>query len=122
VGIERVIALGDVHVLVLPAQRGGEVALARVVDDGDDGGQLGWRRASLRAAATLQPLEMPQKMPSSRARRRAVVTLSSVVVVMIPVSWETSRLRGTKPSPMPSMPWWPHARFDRSAHSAGSTA
>ncbi len=31
-------------------------------------------------------------------------TLSSVVVVITPVSSETSRLRGTKPSPMPSMP------------------
>jgi hypothetical protein len=38
----------------------------------------------LSAAATLQPLEMPQKMPSSAARRRAVATLSSVVVVMTP--------------------------------------
>src|SRR6266540_2339090 len=44
-------------------------------------GNSGWRRASLRAAATLQPLEMPQKIPSSLARRRAVLTLSSVVVV-----------------------------------------
>ena len=82
----------------------------------------GWRRASFSAAATLQPLEMPQKMPSSRASRRAVATLSSVVVVTTPVSSETSRLRGTKPSPMPSMPWWPQARRESRAHSAGSTA
>src|SRR5215831_2099507 len=32
-------------------------------------GSSGCRRASLRAAATLQPLEIPQKMPSSRATR-----------------------------------------------------
>src|SRR5438093_1450448 len=41
VGIERMVALRDVHVLGLAAQRRGEVALARVVDDGDDGGKLG---------------------------------------------------------------------------------
>src|SRR5262247_2500607 len=39
--IERVAALGDVDVLGLPAERGGEVPLAGVVDDGDDRGQLG---------------------------------------------------------------------------------
>ena len=35
------VTLRDVHVLGLAAQRRGEVALARVVDDGDDGGKLG---------------------------------------------------------------------------------
>jgi hypothetical protein len=87
VRVERVLALGDVDVLGLAAERRGEVA-----------------------------------MPSSRASRRATATLSSVVVVMTPVRIETSRLRGTNPSPMPSMPWCPHARFESSAHSAGSTA
>src|SRR5713226_1336409 len=81
----------------------------------------GWRRASLSAAATLQPLEMPQKRPSSRASRRAMSTLSSVVVVITPVSSETSRLRGTKPSPMPSMPWWPHARRERQSRAMLTT-
>ena len=45
-----------------------------------------------------------------------------VVVVITPVSSETSRFFGTNPSPMPSMPWGPHSRRARSAHSAGSTA
>ncbi len=42
---------------------------------------------------------MPQNAPSRAASRRAAATLSSVVVVMTPVRSETSRLRGTKPSP-----------------------
>src|SRR5215468_1671435 len=58
-------------------------------------GSSGCRRASLRAAATLQPLEIPQKMPSSLARRRAMVTLSSVVVVVSPRARREKRaLRG----------------------------
>src|SRR5262245_45473788 len=40
-GVERVTALGDVDVLGLAAERGGEVPLAGVVDDGDDRDQLG---------------------------------------------------------------------------------
>src|SRR5438445_799137 len=52
---------------------------------------LGCRRASLSAAATLQPLEMPQNTPSSAASRRAASTPSSVVAVMTPARSETSR-------------------------------
>ncbi len=94
------------------------VSLAMLTMDG----RSGCRAASFSAAATLQPVEMPQKMPSSAASRRAAVSASSVVVVMTPVSIETSRLSGMKPSPIPSMPCGPHARRDSSAHSSGSTA
>ena len=70
------------------------------------------------------PVTMPKVFPvhSLAASRCAIATLSRVVAVITPVSMPTSRFSGTKPSPIPSMPWGPHWRRARIAHSAGSTA
>src|SRR5882724_2406809 len=55
VGVHRMLALGDVHALVLAAERGGEVALAGVVDDGDDGRELGMGAGELERGGHVAP-------------------------------------------------------------------
>ena len=82
--------------------------------------KLGLSLASLRTAATFEPDEIPQKIPSSLARRRAMANASSLVVVTTPVSWESSSTLGTNPSPIPSIRCEPHFRRESSGHSAGS--
>src|SRR5207247_3788328 len=63
VGVERMLALGNVDVLRLAAERGGEVPLAGVVDRGDDRAELGMTARELQrrgdVAAAGDPTEDP---------------------------------------------------------------
>src|SRR6266567_7774112 len=74
------------------------------------------------AAATLQPDEIPQKIPSSRDKRRAIWIDSSDVVVTTPSRYSTCNTSGIKPSPIPSILCGPQEPPARISHSAGSTA
>src|SRR3989441_5187395 len=79
------------------------------------------RFATCSAATMLAPLEVPAKMASSRARRRAIALASSEATMKI--SFTSSRLQsgGMNPIPMPSI-WCELDGFPEStADSAGST-
>src|SRR5256885_11804017 len=79
------------------------------------------RFATCSAATMLAPLEVPAKMASSRARRRAIALASSEATMKI--SFTSSRLQsgGMKPIPLPSV-WCAPVRFAESTpDSAGST-
>ncbi len=54
-----------------------------------------------KAAATAAPQEIPARMPSSRASRRAYSIASSLLTCSISSTSDRSRLSGTKPAPMP---------------------
>ena len=80
------------------------------------------RAATLRAASTLAPVEMPAHTPCRRIRRRAVAMASAVGTWMISSSRLRSRMEGTKLAPMPWMPCCPACPPERTGDSAGSTA
>jgi hypothetical protein len=84
-------------------QRAGQVALAGVGEDDDDGlaGVFvlgGEAQGDGRIAA---PQLMPLMMPSSLARRRAVSMASSSVTCSTLSTRVMSRTSGLKPAPMP---------------------
>ena len=55
----------------------------------------------------LRPSEMPPRIPSSRAIRRAMFIASSLPTVMISSITAVSRTSGTNPAPMPWIGWGP---------------
>jgi hypothetical protein len=57
------------------------------------------------ATAAAAPQEMPAKMPSSLARRRAKATASSFVTCSTWSTSDRSSTSGTKPAPMPWILW-----------------
>ena len=57
--------------------------------------------ASRAATAAAAPLEMPLRIPSSRARRWAVSMASSLVMVSTRSTTERSNVSGIMPAPMP---------------------
>src|SRR5437870_2415296 len=79
------------------------------------------RFATCSAATMLAPLEVPAKMASSRARRRAIALASSEATMKI--SFTSSRLQsgGMNPIPMPSIWCEPDGLPESTADSAGST-
>src|SRR5437879_1982159 len=79
------------------------------------------RLATCSAATMLAPLEVPAKMASSRARRRAISFASSEATMKI--SFTSSRLQsgGMNPIPMPSIWCEPDGLPESTADSAGST-
>ena len=58
-------------------------------------------KAHRMAATTAAPEEIPHKRPSSRARRRAMTTLSLEDTMMTSSSMSMSNTLGTNPAPMP---------------------
>src|SRR5437867_1867747 len=79
------------------------------------------RFATCSAATMLAPLDVPAKMASSRARRRAIAFASSEATMKI--SFTSSRLQsgGMNPIPMPSIWCEPDGFPESTADSAGST-
>ena len=80
------------------------------------------RRATLRAAATAAPEEIPARMPSILARSLAVSNASSLVIVTISSMMLLLRTSGTKPAPIPWILWGPGLPPERTGDAAGSTA
>ena len=58
------------------------------------------RAATCRAAHTLAPVEIPTKIPSSRANRRAQRNASSLLTVSTLSNKVVSKFAGTKPAPI----------------------
>src|SRR5256712_670723 len=79
------------------------------------------RLATCSAATMLAPLDVPAKMASSRARRRAIALASSEATMKI--SFTSSRLQsgGVDPIPMASIWCEPYGLPASTADSAGST-
>mmetsp|Transcript_3064 Transcript_3064/g.6978 ORF Transcript_3064/g.6978 Transcript_3064/m.6978 type:complete len:207 (-) Transcript_3064:421-1041(-) len=75
-----------------------------------------------RAACTAAPEEMPHRMPSSLARRRAIAIASAEDTLTTWSMTDWSQLLGTKPAPMPWILWGPGAPPERTADSLGSIA
>src|SRR3954469_16235275 len=74
------------------------------------------------AARTLAPDEVPANSPSSLARRRAMLSASSVAIGMMSSTRRGSHIGGPHPMPIPSIRWAPGAPPESTADSAGSTA
>ena len=76
-------------------------------------------RATRIAATTFAPDEVPAKIPSSLARRRAIALASSVETAWISLTSSGFQSGGTKPIPIPSIlcepdgPSRQHCRFIR---------
>mmetsp|Transcript_21912 Transcript_21912/g.61021 ORF Transcript_21912/g.61021 Transcript_21912/m.61021 type:complete len:279 (-) Transcript_21912:42-878(-) len=78
--------------------------------------------ATSTAARTAAPDEIPQKMPSDVASRRAMAMASSPGIWMTSSSREVSALPGMNPAPMPWILCGPGDPPEMTADSAGSTA
>mmetsp|Transcript_14425 Transcript_14425/g.47045 ORF Transcript_14425/g.47045 Transcript_14425/m.47045 type:complete len:207 (-) Transcript_14425:635-1255(-) len=80
------------------------------------------RSATLVAARTAAPEEMPQRMPSCVAISRAMSMASKESMGTTSSKRVVSALPGMKPAPMPWILWGPAAPPERTGDSAGSTA
>ena len=78
--------------------------------------------AMRRATVTLDPLEIPQRIPSSCMSRRVVSMASSSVTMDTSSKMVRSRLLGMRPSPMPICRWEPTWPRERTAAFWGSAA
>src|SRR3954454_18467754 len=80
------------------------------------------RLATVRAADSAAPEEMPPGIPSERARRRAWAKLSSLPTWMISSITSVSRMSVTKPAPMPWIGCGDGCPPESTGLAAGSTA
>jgi hypothetical protein len=86
----------------LQRQIGAEIAFASTAADGSDefAFVLGTSR-HLQRSPDIRPVEIPARMPSSRARRCAVAMASSLLTVITSSTIARLRFSGTKPAPVP---------------------
>ena len=80
------------------------------------------RAATSSAAWSAAPDEMPARIPSSRARRRAVANASSSVTCTTSSTTERFSTSGTKPAPIPWIRCGPGLPPERTGEPDGSTA
>ncbi len=73
-------------------------------------------------AASVAPEEMPTRMPSSFALRRAISLAASASTWTTPSSSAMSRFFGMKPAPMPWIGCGPGAPPEITGEAVGSTA
>ena len=83
---------------------------------------LSGRFAISTAACAAAPEEMPPRIPSSFARRRAIANDSSFETWNVSSTNVVSRFFGMNPAPMPWILWGPGAPPEITGEFAGSTA
>ena len=102
--------------------RRAEVAKTGIDGEGHDVGLARYGLCNAQRRDHVAPVDIPAKIPSSEARRRAICCASSLRSCSIESTSSSCHRDGTKPTPIPSMRCAPVVAPDSTADSAGSTA